>query len=240
MEEALDRFYGPVQPARRAEPLDELVGTILSQNTSDLNSGRAFDSLLARFGSWEAVAGADEAEIIDAIRLGGLAQIKGPRIKRVLQRIKQDRGELSLEFLCDLPPAAARAYLTALPGVGLKTAACVQLFACGQDALPVDTHVHRVATRLGLVPIGTSADRAHDVLEAIVPPARHYSVHVHLIRHGREICKAQRPRCTECPLRDLCPRVGVSVDGTIISGGSEPAPKSARRLTLHGRVREEP
>lgn len=209
IERRLEQHYGPVKPIIRADPISELVGTILSQNTSDINSERAFAALRARFPIWADVLAARDEQVIEAIRGGGLAQVKGPRIKRVLERIVADRGELSLDFLRGLPPDQARAYLTSLPGVGVKTAACVQLFACGQPAMPVDTHIHRVAQRLGLVPPGTSADRTHDLLEAATPADKHQSVHVHLIRHGREICKAQRPRCVACPLREACPRVGV-------------------------------
>jgi endonuclease III len=210
IERQLDDYFGVIQPEIRNDPISELVGTILSQNTSDLNSERAFVALRKRFPTWGDVCAADDMDVVEAIRGGGLAQIKGPRIRQVLQRIAEDQGELSLEFLKQLPVAEARAYLLSLPGVGVKTAACVQAFACGQAALPVDTHVHRLAIRLGLIPPGTTADRAHDLLEAMVPLERHYSVHVHLIRLGREICKAQRPRCPECPLVDICPRVGVA------------------------------
>jgi endonuclease-3 len=210
IERRLDDYFGVIQPEIRSDPISELVGTILSQNTSDLNSERAFLALRQRFPTWEDVCVADDSDVIETIRAGGLAQIKGPRITQVLRRIAQDQGELSLEFLKELPAAEARAYLLSLPGVGVKTAACVQVFACGQAALPVDTHVHRLAIRLGLIPPATTADRAHDLLEAMVPPERRYSVHVHLIRLGREICKAQRPRCPECPLVDICPRVGVA------------------------------
>jgi endonuclease-3 len=210
IERRLDDYFGLIAPELRNDPIAELIGTILSQNTSDLNSERAFVALRERFPSWEAVLAADDAEIVEAIRAGGLAQVKGPRIKQVLERIAEDRGEISLDFLTDLPPAAARAYLLSLPGVGVKTAACVQVFACGQPALPVDTHVHRLAIRLGLIEPGTNAERAQARLEAMVPLERHYSLHVHLIRLGREICKAQRPRCPECPLLEICPRVGVA------------------------------
>jgi endonuclease III len=210
IERRLDDYYGVIQPEIRNDPISELVGTILSQNTSDLNSERAFEALRARFPTWEAVLEADEEAVIDAIRAGGLAQVKGPRIKRVLRRIADDVGELSLEHLKALPSAEARAYLLSLPGVGVKTAACVQAFACGQAALPVDTHVHRLAIRLGLIPPATNAERAHDLLEAAVPSQRQYSLHVHLIRLGRQICKAQRPRCPDCPLLEICPRVGVA------------------------------
>lgn len=187
----------------------ELVQTILSQNTSDANSERAYANLRQRFGSWEAVLAAPAGDVIEAIRIGGLAQIKAPRIQKVLQQIAEDRGELSLEFLRGARGEAALQYLLQLDGVGRKTAACVMLFSLGKAAIPVDTHVYRVARRLGLVGPKASADQAHDLLEALVPRRQHYTFHMHLVHHGRQLCKAQRPRCGDCPLEEICPKVGV-------------------------------
>jgi endonuclease-3 len=147
--------------------------------------------------------------VADAIRSGGLADIKAPRIKGVLASIRQDRGELSLDFLADLPLEEARSYLTSLNGVGPKTAACVLLFALGMPALPVDTHVHRVSRRLGLIGPKVAAEPAHQLLERMMPPAEMFDAHMLLIRHGRVLCKALRPRCGDCPLADVCPRIGV-------------------------------
>jgi endonuclease-3 len=178
---------------------------VLSQHTSDVNSERAFDSLRARFSDWEAVRLAPVAEVADAIRSGGLAVVKALRIRRILTQILDARGELSLEFLRGLCLAEARTFLRGLDGVGPKSAACVLLFSLNQPAMPVDTHVHRVAGRLGLIPPRMSADAAHEQLERMVPPEDVYRFHVGLIRHGRAICKAQRPRCSECPLNLLCP-----------------------------------
>jgi endonuclease-3 len=202
-------YYGSPEPRRSDGPLAELVQTILSQNTSDVNTERAFASLWSRFGDWQAIAAAPTSAIADAIRSGGLAEIKAPRIKGVLEAIQRDRGTLSLDFLAELPVDEARAYLTSLGGVGPKTAACVLLFALGMPALPVDTHVHRVSKRLGLIGERISPEAAHRLLESAIPPAEMFDAHMLLIRHGRVICKALRPRCETCPLGDVCPKVGV-------------------------------
>jgi endonuclease-3 len=184
------------------------VLTILSQNTSDANSGRAFVRLLRRFPDWRAVMEAPLAEVVDAIQPGGLAPTKAPRIQAALREIYARTGGFDLSFLGSLPLEEARAWLRSLPGVGPKTAACVLLFALGMPALPVDTHVHRVATRLGLVPETLPAERAHDALEQMVAPGDVYDFHLALIKHGRRTCSARRPRCEECTLRDLCPSAG--------------------------------
>ena len=202
--QALLAVYG--QPTWRPHhpPLDELVLTILSQHTSDLNSGRAFTQLRAALPTWEAVRDAPVAAIAAAIQSGGLAQQKAPRIKGILQRIWDERGSFDLDFLRTVPLAEAKAWLAALPGVGPKTAACVLLFACGRPAMPVDTHVHRVSRRLGLVPDRATAEQTHALLEALVPPEWYYAFHLNVIKHGREVCKAPRPRCELCVLRPWC------------------------------------
>jgi endonuclease III len=209
--ERLRSHYGTPAPRRSDGPLAELIQTMLSQNTSDVNTERAFAGLWAAFGDWEAIRAAPASAIANAIRSGGLAQVKAPRIKAVLESIERDRGELSLDFLGGLPLEDARAYLTSLGGVGPKTAACVLLFALGMPALPVDTHVHRVSKRLGLIGPAVSAEAAHSILEAVIPPTEMFDAHMLLIRHGRVICKALRPRCAACPLADVCPKVGVIV-----------------------------
>lgn len=202
----LRRHYGRLEAPRRRDPLDELILTVLSQNTSDLNSERAFASLVAAFPTWEAVMTAPVAGIADAIRPGGLANVKAPRIQAILREIAdREHGRLDLSWMAAARADRVRAYLTSLPGVGPKTAAVVLAFSLGRPALPVDTHVHRVAGRLGLVPPRIGADRAHDVLEALVPPRMRVPLHVGLIRLGREICKAGRPRCEVCPLAEVCP-----------------------------------
>jgi endonuclease III len=204
--------YGTPTPRHTDGPLAELIQTILSQNTSDVNTERAFASLWSRFGTWDAVVHAPVQAIADAIRSGGLAQVKAPRIKAVLEAIQRDRGELSLDFLAGLSVNEARSYLTSLGGVGPKTAACVLMFALGMPALPVDTHVHRVSKRLGLIGPKVSAEAAHQVLEAAIPGDQMYEAHMLLIQHGRVTCKALRPRCDACPLLDVCPKVGLCIN----------------------------
>jgi endonuclease-3 len=195
----------PTHAENCTDPLSELIAVVLSQHTSDVNSERAFDSLRARFPDWESVRQAPTPVVADAIRSGGLAVIKAARIQRILTQILEARGELSLDFLAGLSLDEARAFLRGLDGVGPKSAACVLLFSLDKPAMPVDTHVHRVAGRLGLIPRGTTAEAAHEQLERLVPPDEVYRFHVNLIWHGRRICKAPRPRCAVCPVNALCP-----------------------------------
>jgi endonuclease-3 len=201
----LERHFGDLLPPRRGDPLDELILTVLSQHTSDLNAERAFESLRRVFPSWDEVVPARLEEVADAIRSGGLANTKAPRIQAILREIREREGRFDLSSLRQLSDAAATEYLASLPGVGPKTAAVVLAFSLGRDALPVDTHVHRVATRLGLIEPGTSAQKAHRVLAELVPPQIRVPLHVGFIRLGREICKAGRPRCEDCPVFELCP-----------------------------------
>jgi len=184
--------------------LEELVLTVLSQHTSDVNAGRAFDSLRTAFPSWEDVVRAPTRVVADAIRSGGLADTKAPRIQAILREVAE-RGAFDLSFLAGLSDDEARAELMSLPGVGPKTAAVVLSFSLGRDAMPVDTHVHRVTRRLGLVPQKASAERADRILHDLVPEGLRTPLHVALIRLGREICKAPTPRCAICPLKDICP-----------------------------------
>jgi endonuclease-3 len=197
----LRREYGrPVQrPHRR--PIDELILTVLSQNTNDRNRDVAWGRLRERFAGWDAVREAPVAEIEDAIRPGGLAPTKAVRIRQILEAI----GDDDLCWLEDAPLEQARDYLCELPGVGRKTAACVLLFSFGRPEVPVDTHVYRVASRLGLIRSGASFDEAHDEMLRLVDPDDAYEVHMLLIRHGRRTCIARAPRCAECPLRRMCP-----------------------------------
>ncbi|MBI2172068.1 MAG: endonuclease III [Chloroflexi bacterium] len=201
----LEPLYGPAAWQPRREPAPELVVTILSQHTSDLNAERSYEQLMRAFGSLEAVAQAPEGDIAEAIRKGGLANQKAPRIKGALRQIQAQRGSLDLSFLGDLPLEEAKAWLTAMPGVGKKTAAVVLCFSFGMPAMAVDTHVHRVAQRLGLIGPKVSADRAHEILEAMVAPEDVYRFHLYLITHGRRICKAPHPLCQRCPLASGCP-----------------------------------
>ena len=184
--------------------IDEVVATVLSQHTSDTNSERAFAQLKERFPSWERVAAAPAGQVADAIRCGGIADQKARRIQQILAAISEREGRLDLGRLYELDDAGAQAYLESLPGVGPKTAACVLTFAMGRAAFPVDTHVHRVATRLGWLPAKTTADRPHQLLGPMVPADIRYDLHVALIGHGRAVCRAQRPRCGGCVLHDLC------------------------------------
>lgn len=202
--ERLLRAFGQPALKEQRDPLSELILTILSQNTSDLNSGRAFDNLVARFPTWgDALASGPEA-IAAAIQVGGLANVKAPRIHAILTKLESERGELSLDLLAPMPVDKARAYLLALPGVGPKTAACVLLFSLHKPALPVDTHVHRVSQRVGLVSLKASAEKAHSLLEELLPQQLYYPFHLNLIRLGREVCAARSPRCDACPLADIC------------------------------------
>lgn len=197
--------YGSHRWQPHHDPLSVLVQTILSQNTSDANSGRAFESLRTAFGNWVDVAAADVDEIAASIRVGGLERIKAKRIKQALGEIQRKRGKFELSFLDKLPLAEAREWLKQLPGVGTKTANCVLLFSSGRPALPVDTHVFRVAKRLGLVDTKASIEQAHKLLESMVLPKDVYQFHVLMIEHGRRVCQAQRPYCPRCVLRRLCP-----------------------------------
>ncbi len=200
----LRNVYGPVAWPEPWPVLDELVATVLSQNTSDSNSGPAFAELRRRFPDWDQVRRAPVARIAAAIRQAGLANRKAPRIKEILRRVYEERGELSLEFLHDLPAREAEDYLTSFQGVGPKTAACVLLFACRKPVLPVDTHVHRLAQRLGLIGPRTEAVRAQQELARLVPANQVLEFHIQLIRHGRAVCTARQPACPDCPLLDLC------------------------------------
>ena len=200
----LEKVQGDFSPKQQMPILDEIVMTVLSQHTSDINSSRAFAGLRSRFKTWEEVLDAPTDRVADAIRSGGIAQVKAARIQQILAEIERREGRLDLSRLADLPDEEVGDYLCSLPGVGPKTAACVLLFSMGRPAFPVDTHVHRVTKRLGLVEEGMGADKAQRLLEPRIPPELRYELHMQLIRHGREICKAGLPQCSECALFDLC------------------------------------
>jgi endonuclease-3 len=201
----LEKRFGSLAPPRSSDPLEELILTVLSQHTSDVNAVRAFGALRARFPTWDGVVRARTATVANAIRPGGLANVKAPRIQAILRTIHERGGRYDLSFLEDMSDAEARAYLSTLNGVGPKTAAIVLAFSLGRNALAVDTHVHRVARRLDLVPAQASAEKAQVMLNELVPPELRVAMHVGLIRLGREICTARRPRCPICPLNDICP-----------------------------------
>lgn len=202
--ERLLKVYGEPVWRRPLPAIDELVSTILSQNTNDANRDRAFDALRDRFPTWEAVRDARSRSVVAAIRPAGLANQKGPRIQQVLRQITAERGVLDLEFLRTWPAEEARAWLLRFPGVGPKTAAIVLLFSLDLPAFPVDTHVHRVTGRIGLLPPKMTADQAHPFLAGLFPPDAYRAAHLNLIRLGREVCAARRPACERCPIRRSC------------------------------------
>jgi endonuclease III len=197
-------YYGDPTWHPPMAPLDELVSTILSQNTNDRNRDLAFNSLRARFPTWEAVRDAPAEAVMDAIRIAGLANQKGPRMQQVLREITAERGSLEIDFLRVLPTDEARAWLLKFNGVGPKTAAIVLQFSLGKPAFPVDTHVYRVTGRLGLRPDKMNADQAHAWFEDIFTPEMYGPAHMNIIRLGREICHARSPNHAVCPVRDLC------------------------------------
>lgn len=196
--------FGRPDWSRRLSPLEELVSTILSQNTNDRNRDLAYENLRARFPTWEAVRDADPAALIDAIRQAGLANQKGPRIQSVLRQITEERGQLNLDFLRSYPPQQALDWLLRFKGVGPKTASIVLQFALDLPAFPVDTHIYRVSGRLGLRPAKMTVEQAHEFLAGLFPPAEYGPAHINLILLGRRICHARRPDCPACPLQDLC------------------------------------
>ena len=199
----LDHYGQPVW-RNPLPPLDELVSTILSQNTNDVNRDRAFDSLIKSFPDWESVRDAPQDKVIEAIRIAGLANQKGPRIQKVLSQITNECGELSIDFLADMSVEDAKSWLMRFKGVGPKTAAIVLLFSLDQHAFPVDTHVYRVSGRLGLLPDKMSVEAAHTHLEHVFLEQHYYDVHLNIIRLGREVCHARKPECLICPVRQHC------------------------------------
>ena len=196
----LNDQYGPAEWEPRFDPISELVFTILSQHTSDINSQRAFNNLLAKFGTLDCIADGAVEDIASAIRTGGLANIKASRIKEVLLLVRKRVGSFDLSFLAEMPLAESKNWLKSLPGIGPKTAAIILCFSLGMPAMPVDTHIFRVSKRLGLIGAKINADDAHDILEPMVDPDEVFAFHMYLIEHGRKVCKAQRPRCDECEI----------------------------------------
>ena len=211
--EIVSREYGPFSREPRYDPISEVVFTILSQHTSDINSERAFNQLMKTFGSFDEVAKADTELISQSINVGGLARIKAPRIQQVLNLILEKRGSLDLYFLKELPLNEAKAWLRELPGIGPKTAAVILCFGLDMPAMAVDTHVYRVSMRLGLIGPKTSYEDSHDVLERAVAPEQIFDFHMGLITHGRRVCKAPRPLCSQCPLAFGCPSSHLELDG---------------------------
>ena len=202
---ALSAEYGPFQEEPRLDPAHELVFTILSQHTSDINSARAFQLLLARFGTLEAVANSEVQAIEKAISPGGLAKVKAPRIKQVLNMILELNGSLDLSFLREMPLKEAKEWLRELPGIGPKSAGIILSFSLGLPAMAIDTHIYRVCQRLGLIGPKTNVDKAHEILESAVEPDQVFPFHVGFITHGRQVCTAQRPKCGQCVVSVKCP-----------------------------------
>ena len=204
--EKLVATYGipPWEPD--GDALGELVATILSQHTSDINSERAYRQLRATFATWEQVRDAPVDDVVEAIRSGGLAQQKAQRIQQILRLLTErlDSAPLTLDVLTDMPLADALRWLRELPGVGPKTAACVMLFSLGKPAFPVDTHVWRVTKRIGLLGPRETAEQAHETLQALIPPEWRHTMHINLIQHGRQICYARNPACFRCPISSEC------------------------------------
>jgi endonuclease-3 len=196
--------YGDQEWHPRLSPVSELVSTILSQNTNDVNRDKAYERLRERFPTWQELRDADPERVKDAIRIAGLANSKGPTIQRALRQITEERGEINLDFLSDMSLQEAKDWLTALKGVGPKTASIVLLFSFNRPAFPVDTHVHRVSGRLGLIGSKVSREKAHQILEELLPPETFYAFHLNLIAHGRQICHARGPQCPDCPLLPHC------------------------------------
>ncbi|MFP4249112.1 MAG: endonuclease III domain-containing protein [Armatimonadota bacterium] len=204
VDELLEEYYGPVK-SRSEGPLNNLIRTILSQNTTDTNSFPAFERLRDHFdGDWEQALEAGPDAYVPLIESAGLAPTKSKRIHAILEQLKQQRGELSLEHVCDMEPDEAEEYLLGFKGVGPKTAAIVLLFECDMPFFPVDTHIHRVTGRLGWIPEGASAKRAYEILTDAIPAELHYQLHLNLVKHGRETCHPSRPRCHDCPISRFC------------------------------------
>ncbi|MBV9960168.1 MAG: endonuclease III [Acidobacteria bacterium] len=200
----LERTYGVPLNKRTSDPLDMLVKIILSQATSDTNSERTFAALKKRFPTWDAALRARESTIAETIRAGGLANQKAKVIKGLLRQLTEQHGEISLNFLHEMKAAEAVAYLKQFRGIGPKTIACTLLFACRQEVFPLDTHIFRILRRVGLIPQKCTDERAHQLMNALVPEGKFYSFHVNLIRHGRALCRPREPLCERCPIVEYC------------------------------------
>jgi endonuclease-3 len=204
IDKILAQTYGPKAPVGRSDPTSELILTILSQNTNDKNRDQAYARLRQRFPSWRDIASARQSEIEKAIRIGGLSKIKSGRIKKILNQIAEESSDMTLSFLEKMSDREVWDYLISFTGVGPKTASCVLLFALGRHAMPVDTHVHRVGRRLGLIPEKMTAEEAHQWFLELNLPLNIYQLHINMIWHGRALCRPQRPKCPPCPLKRNC------------------------------------
>lgn len=204
IDKLLAALYGEKIQTVKSDPTAELILTVLSQNTNDINRDRAYNNLREKFPTWDKIAKAKPSEVVKAIKVGGLAEIKSRRIIKILSQIKSRADDYSLSFLKKLSDKEIWEYLTAFDGVGPKTASCVLLFALGRKAMPVDTHVHRVGQRLGLIPENFSAEKAHPWFLELELPVDMYQFHLNLIQHGRVVCRPRNPKCDSCPLTKLC------------------------------------
>ena len=200
----LERTYGVPENQRPSDPLDMLIQIILSQATSDINSHRAFAQLKKRFPTWDAVLRGREATLAAAIRSGGLANQKAAVIRDLLRQIKERHGSTDLSFLHDMPTEEAAQYLAQFRGIGPKTIACTLLFACRKEIFPLDTHIFRILRRVGLIPPKCTDERAHEIMNQLVPKGKFYSLHVNLVRHGRTLCRPRDPQCMSCPIVEYC------------------------------------
>lgn len=200
----LERTYGEPLNKLASDPLDMLIAIVLSQATSDTNSDRTFTALKKRFPTWDEASRARESTLADTIRAGGLANQKAKVIKSLLRQIKEEHGTLDLNFLHEMSAAEAVAYLKGFRGIGPKTIACTLLFACRKEVFPLDTHIFRILRRVGLIPQKCTDERAHHIMNAIVPQGKFYSFHVNLIRHGRSLCRPREPMCERCPIVEYC------------------------------------
>ncbi len=200
----LEETQGEPRWKGESDPLDSLVRTLLSQSTNDNNRDLAYERLRERFPTWRNVMEAPREEVADAIRPAGLGNQKSERLIAMLRWIEAEFGRLDLDFMHEMPTEEAFAHFTKVKGIGVKTMAVVMMFACGRDVFPVDTHVHRIARRLGLVPDKTDAVKTYRLMASLVPPHKSYSLHMNLLEFGRKICTARKPKCLGCPLYDLC------------------------------------
>ena len=217
----LEKAYKRPVWKRWGSAVNVLVETILSQNTNNANSQAGYRHLRRRFRTWNAVALAPTGEIEKCIRVSGLSRIKAPRIKRILGQIKADRGRIDLEFLRDLPPERAYKYLLSFDGVGPKTANCTLLFSLSMPVFPVDTHIHRIARRLGVIGRKISAEKCQDIMAPLIAPPDRYAMHILLITHGRAICHARNPNCPWCCLDDICPSAAKESKARNLSRGRQ-------------------
>lgn len=200
----LECVFGIPERMSDEKPLDTLIHTILSQNTNDVNSGKAYNNLIEKYPTWEDVLSADPSEIAETIKVGGLAWQKSIRIKGFLRWLEDNYGQLNLDFICEMDTSEAIKLLTSLKGIGLKTVNVMLCFACGKETFPVDTHIFRVSKRLALIPEKASPDMAHEIMGQIFPEGKAYPLHVNMIYFGRRICHARKPNCRECPLINYC------------------------------------